>query len=165
MHAGDNISLLDIGCHHGELLLKAKDKISRGVGIDPHVKTGNITASIKLINGMFPAALESADKFDCITALAVLEHIPANEQTVFMKACYDRLNKNGNLIITVPDAKVDKILSVLTLLRLVKGMSLEEHFGFKAATTPALAYATGFTMLMHEQFQFGLNNLFVFSKM
>ena len=157
-------SVLDIGSHQGELLLMASAQISNGLGIDPLCITGQIAPKIHLRQGMFPQVLGRAEAFNCITALAVLEHIPTQHQPAFMAACHQHLLPNGLLIITVPNAIVDKILAVLTQLKLVKGMSLEEHFGFNAASTPALAKQAGFTMEAHKKFQLGVNNLFVFRK-
>lgn len=159
-----NDSLLDIGCHKGELLIQVKDKIRNGVGIDPHCGNTSIASHIRLINGIFPEALNEGERFDCITALALLEHIPAHAQVAFMNGCCEALNKQGRLIITVPDAAVDRILHILVKLKLVDGMSLEEHFGFDVKNTPGLALNAGFTLALHQPFQFGLNNLFVFIK-
>jgi 2-polyprenyl-3-methyl-5-hydroxy-6-metoxy-1,4-benzoquinol methylase len=163
-HIQHNAVLLDIGCHKGELLQQVKNKISSGTGIDPHCSTCDPETNIKLLKGMFPAGLPPEQKYDCITALALLEHIPAAAQPAFMQACYDALGKNGKLVLTVPDASVDRILRVLAKLKLIDGMSLEEHFGFSVQAIPALASAAGFKLLLHESFQLGLNNLFVFTK-
>ena len=159
-----NAALLDIGCHKGELLVQVKHMINEGIGIDPHCPAGSIAPNINLINGMFPQVVPIGQHYDCITALALLEHIPAEAQPSFINSCYDVLNKNGKIIFTVPAAATDCILSILVKLRLVKGMSLEEHFGFDAKTTPKLAAQAGFKLLVHQRFQFGLNNLFVFVK-
>ncbi len=160
----EKASVLDIGCHKGELLLMIQNRITLGIGIDPLCEPSNPAQNIELLNGMFPGVLQDNQTFDCITALAVLEHIPSNEQLVFMKACYAHLNNDGKLIITVPDAKVDSILAVLTRLGLVKGMSFEEHFGFNAKSTTQLALQAGLELVVHKLFQLGLNNLFVFTK-
>lgn len=163
-HVGNNVSLLDIGCNKGELLLKAQSRLTSGAGIDPHCRNEFIAPRVELINGMFPASLRSRDQFNCITALAVFEHIPAREQVAFMKACYELLPPHGKLIITVPDKKVDRILLWLKKLKMIEGMNLEQHFEFDAKQTPQLAIAAGFTMLFHQRFQLGLNNLYVFLK-
>lgn len=156
--------LLDIGCHVGELLLKASGQITSGVGIDPYCDSGELGTGLELIRGLFPGSLPAGARYDCITALALLEHIPNHQQQAFMSACFTVLNDAGKLILTVPDAKVDPILDLLLKLRLVKGMSLEQHYGFDAASTCRLAEAAGFRLLVHERFQLGLNNLFVFIK-
>ncbi len=157
-------SLLDIGCHKGELLMMAKDKIINGIGIDPLCTPSFPANNIQLLKGLFPGVLQNEKRFDCITALAVLEHIPLTEQASFMNACFLNLNEKGKLILTVPDAKVDNILAVLTRVGLIKGMSFEEHFGFDARSTVPVAEKEGFHLLIHKRFQMGLNNLFVFIK-
>jgi hypothetical protein len=49
-------------------------------------------------------------------------------------------------------------------VRLIDGMSLEQHYGYDITQTPALFCSAGFTLLNAKKFQFGLNNLFVFEK-
>ena len=68
------------------------------------------------------------------------------------------------MIITVPSPFVDQILKVLTTLRLVHGMSVEEHHGYDIKQTAQIFSAPNFRLLSHERFQLGLNNLFVFER-
>jgi hypothetical protein len=68
------------------------------------------------------------------------------------------------VIVTVPSPRVDDILGVLTRLRLVKGMSLEEHYGFDPAQTESVFSPPRFRVAHRGRFQLGLNNLFVFEK-
>jgi 2-polyprenyl-3-methyl-5-hydroxy-6-metoxy-1,4-benzoquinol methylase len=156
--------LLDVGCHQGEMLFLLHKKIKHGVGIDPLCTTTSPYKNIELLVGKFPEMLSNTQQFNAITALALVEHIPEQELPAFFQNCYHHLLPNGRLICTIPDEKVDKILSVLTRWRLVKGMSLEEHHGFKVEDTPKLAAGAGFQLLKHSQFQLGMNNLFVFHK-
>ena len=145
-------------------MLKAANKISKGIGIDPLCDSGFITGKIELIKGIFPSSFKKPYKFNCITALAVLEHIPADKQGEFFDVCYSLLLANGKLIITVPDAEVDDILQLLKKLRFVNGMNLEQHHKFDSNKTPELAAAAGFKMLLHKHFELRLNNLYVFVK-
>jgi hypothetical protein len=59
---------------------------------------------------------------------------------------------------------VDAILAVLTRLRLVHGMSLEEHHGYDITDTPKVFGPPAFRMLLHDTFQLGLNHRFVFER-
>ena len=96
--------------------------------------------------------------------LAVLEHVPAGQKPIWVEACHARLVKGGVVVLTVPSLRVDSILAVLRFLRLVDGMALEEHHGFDPNEVGPLFEAAGFQRVIHKTFQFGLNNLFVFSK-
>jgi hypothetical protein len=74
------------------------------------------------------------------------------------------LKPNGRLIITVPSPMVDHVLKVLKFLRLIDGMSLEEHHGFEVHQTTAIFPAKDFRLVKRKRFQLGLNNLFVFER-
>jgi hypothetical protein len=67
------------------------------------------------------------------------------------------------VIATVPSARVDGILDVLSRVGLVAGMSLEEHHGFDPSEVPRSFGSDGLRLVRHDRFEFGLNNLFVFS--
>ncbi len=162
-HISPQSEVLDIGCFDALMFQKLGNNLLYGIGIDPLVQEQK-TEKYELIRGFFPDALPNGKTFDAITLLAVLEHIPATVMDSFSKACFEYLKPNGKLIITVPDAKVDHILEVLKFFRLIHGMSLEEHYGFDVSQTPDIFTQAGFSLLRHETFQLGLNNLFVFQK-
>jgi 2-polyprenyl-3-methyl-5-hydroxy-6-metoxy-1,4-benzoquinol methylase len=158
-------TVLDIGSADGELL-RLLGRASN-VGIDPLVgKPGRHSFGL-LIRGDFPNDLNDlaeAIRFDTITLLAVLEHIPSGKQAAFAQAIARYLTPGGTVVLSVPSPRVDAVLAVLHTLRLIHGMSLEQHYGFVAASTVPLFEAAGFRLTVHRKFEFGLNNVFVFTK-
>jgi SAM-dependent methyltransferase len=156
--------VLDIGCNNGELFLQCESLIGEGVGIDPELKEPVSTAKYRLIKGMFPVDLGDTEPFDVITMLAVLEHIPRGQQRGLAESCSRLLKPRGLLAITVPSPLVDHILNVLRFLRLIDGMSLEQHYGYEPRETVSIFTVDGLVPQEIAKFQMGLNNLFVFVK-
>jgi SAM-dependent methyltransferase len=103
-------------------------------------------------------------EWDVVTMLAVLEHIPPAEQIRIAAACARLLRPGGRVIITVPSPAVDHILAVLRRLRLIEGMSLEQHYGFAPADTVRIFAPPAFRLHRRETFQLGLNHLFIFER-
>ena len=160
-----NDKVLDIGCFDESLFKKLKSKpIRKSFGLDPLLKTPITSAEYRLIPGKFPEDLPNGNSFNCITMLAVLEHIPRQEQLKLSENCFDHLEDLGRVIITVPSPFVDKILWVLFKLRLIDGMSLDEHYGFNVDDVPLIFKSEQFKLIKYNTFQLGLNNLFVFEK-
>ncbi|MEH6538119.1 MAG: methyltransferase domain-containing protein [Psychroserpens sp.] len=158
--------VLDFGCFDGYLFKTLEDKpIQPSIGIDPLLKETIYNGKHKLISGKFPESLSENETFDCIVMLAVLEHIPRVQQKKFSQEFFKHLNPNGRIIITVPSPFVDHILTVLTKLGLIEGMSVDEHYGFETKEVFTLFEAQNFRLLKHKKFQLGLNNLFVFEKL
>lgn len=163
-HIPHGSRVLDVGCADGALFEQLRGRLGKGVGIDPDIERTVETEAYLLIAGRFPADLPGGAPFDVITMLAMLEHVPPQENAELARACAARLKPGGKLILTVPSPGVDRILDVLRAFRLVDGMSLEEHYGFETSCTPALFAHERFTLQRAEQFQLGLNNLFVFRR-
>ncbi len=158
--------VLDIGCYDASLFEKLSIKpITESIGLDPLLKETIKTEYYTLLSGKFPDDLPSDKTFNCITLLAVLEHIPKEEQLKLSEDCFNYLESSGRVIITVPSPFVDHILWILTKLRLIDGMSLEEHYGFKVEDVPLIFNSKQYKLIKHKTFQLGLNNLFVFEKL
>ena len=154
--------LLDIGAADAPLYRKVPN-LDAYVGVDPDLPGDRqIAANARLTKGFFPQCVRNEDAFDCITMLAVLEHIPTSEQSNLANACRSHLKPGGYLVITVPSPLVDRILALLKWLRLIDGMALEEHYGYDVSKTPGLFCSAGFRLHRKTRFQLGLNNLFVF---
>lgn len=155
--------VLDIGCADGALF-RIVPGLGESVGIDPTLTAPATVGAARLQKGNFPADLPDAAPFDAITMLAVLEHIPRHEQAALAQHCRDALAPGSLLLITAPARMVDHVLTVLQFLRLIDGMSLEEHYGFEPGETMAIFGHAGFRLVKAERFQLGLNHLFVFER-
>jgi 2-polyprenyl-3-methyl-5-hydroxy-6-metoxy-1,4-benzoquinol methylase len=156
--------ILDIGSAEGALFRQLKISGAHGMGIDPTLKSNSDANGVPLIAGFFPKDLPAVEPFDVITMLAVLEHFPPAQYGDLRRGCAQFLKPGGRLIITVPSPAVDGILSALKFLRLIDGMSLEEHHGYEVGRTVEIFPAEDFRLLKRATFQLGLNNLFVFER-
>ena len=155
--------VLDIGCADGALarLVPGLDYL----GLDPGLDASCNVPSGRLVKGCFPADLPpDVIEFDCITMLAVLEHIPLEAQASLAADCFRFLRPGGLVLITVPSPAVDYVLAVLKGLRVIDGMSLEEHYGFDVRRVPECFAEASLEAVVHRRFQLGLNHLFVFRK-
>lgn len=156
--------VLDIGSADGALFQRLPGLDRASLGIDPTLETNISVNGVDLIAGFFPDDLPPVAPFDVITLLAVLEHFPAASYTALNHGCARFLKPGGRLLITVPSARVDSILAVLKCLRLIDGMSLEEHHGYDVDRTPEIFSGEAFRLLQRRTFQLGLNHLFVFER-
>lgn len=95
--------------------------------------------------------------------LAVYEHLGASRELITSET-YRIVRDQGIVILTVPSAAVDPILKVLAAVRLIDGMSIEEHSHFNSSDTIKYFEKCGFSLKHHHRFQLGLNNLFIFKK-
>ena len=154
----------DIGTYDGSLFTMANRRIAGGVGLDPELVVDEIRAgAIQLRRGLFPADLPNAESFDAITALAVLEHIPRDGLARLAIDVAAHLAPGGRFIVTCPTPMVDRILAVLTTLRLVKGQSLEQHYGLHPDELIPI-FGAQLRLTVNASFQLGLNRLMVFVK-
>jgi hypothetical protein len=157
-------TVLDIGSADGALFKALGPHLGGGLGIDPTLREPVTVGATRILPGFFPKDMPEVPPFDAITMLAVLEHIPALEYEALRGGCTRFLKPRGNLIITVPSPLVDHILAVLKALRLVDGMSLEEHHGYRVEETEKIFAPPAFKLVCRKRFQLGLNNLFVFQR-
>ena len=160
----DAARVIDIGAHEGELFHSLGLRLQEGFGVEPLRQEILRAERFTIVPGFFPGARPATGGWDAVTMLAVLEHIPAPAQAALAQACHELLKPGGRVIITVPAKAVDHILAVLRALRLIDGMSLEEHYGFEPADTARIFSAPGFRLLHRSRFQGGLNHLFVFER-
>jgi 2-polyprenyl-3-methyl-5-hydroxy-6-metoxy-1,4-benzoquinol methylase len=159
--------VLDIGCADGALFAALGNSVGAGsLGVDPTLREPLAVNGCALLPGFFPQAVPAdAGPFDVVTMLAVLEHFPQSSHASLRSGCERFLRPGGKLLITVPSPQVDRLLVLLKSLRLVDGMSLEEHHGFKVGRTVEIFPPQQFQMVLRRRFQLGLNNLFVFERL
>jgi SAM-dependent methyltransferase len=158
--------VLDVGCFDGCLFRQLGTRVAGGVGIDPELPDRpDAPDGTRLVRGRFPDDLPpDTVAFDAITMLAVVEHVPAEVQRQWATACEQRLRPGGRLVITTPAPAVDRLLDVMRAMRIVDGMSLDEHYGFDPRLVPERFATPGLQMVRTERFQLGLNHLFVFER-
>jgi SAM-dependent methyltransferase len=163
-HLPTNARVIDIGAHHGELFSLMGAKLGEGFGIEPLLTAPIRSRRYQVQPGYFPIVQPPGEGWDAVTLLAVLEHVPSAEQGRLAQACARMLKPGGKVIITVPSPAVDHILSVFRTLRLIDGMSLEQHYGFNPDDTLQIFTPPHFHLYCRKSFQLGLNHLFVFVK-
>ncbi len=155
--------LLDIGGFDGSFLTRIYQKLRSGVCIDPRLeekRDGKITFVKARVDGLLPFPDES---FDVVTMLAVYEHL-GEQRELLTSESFRVCRKNGLALLTVPAGAVDAILKILIKVRLINGMSIEEHRHFEVSETVRIFEEAGFQLKRRSKFQAGLNNFFVFQK-
>ncbi len=154
--------LLDVGCHDRSLIDRVHPRIESAVGIDTNV-TSSSDGRVEILRGRFPDDRRFDDAcFDCITMLAVLEHV--DDPAVLATECERILAPGGRLVLTVPHPRVDVVLDILMFLGLADGMAAEEHHGFDVEATRSLFETAKLSLFRERRFQLGLNRLYVFEK-
>ncbi|GGY73502.1 class I SAM-dependent methyltransferase [Pseudoduganella plicata] len=96
--------LLDVGSAHGWFLEAAAPAFD-AIGIEPDAEVGSKAAQrgFQVRQGYFPDALRSDETFDVIVFNDVIEHIPDIGSA--LRACHDRLNPGGILILNLPNSR------------------------------------------------------------
>ena len=112
--------VLDVGCDDGALFRALGPALREGVGLDPALERAAEGDRYRLLPGAFPAdAPDEPGSFDAVTMLAVMEHVPPDDQPKVVERAFDLLRPGGRFILTVPSPAVDTILDVLIRLRLL----------------------------------------------
>lgn len=155
-------TLLDVGTGDGAFLLYLNGHVRTAVGIDPYLTQPASRDNCRLIPGSFPYDYDEDITFDVITLLAAIEHIPMDEHPCVVNGCWKYLNPGGQVILTVPHPRVDRLLDVLKKLRMIEGFSMHEHYGFNPECLPHVF--KGWRHVKKERWELGCNYLFIFEK-
>jgi SAM-dependent methyltransferase len=95
-------SLLEVGCGYGYLLEEAKEYFSRRVGTDFSPQATRL-ASTKA-DEVYEGGIEqvpAANKFDCVIATHVIEHV--YQPLEFVRQLISRGKPNGTVVLAAPD--------------------------------------------------------------
>ncbi len=115
--------ILDVGCGDIEMLefLRRKKKVTLSVGID--IQKNLIKNDIPIVRGDAENLPFKRKSFDCITATAILEHLPQPEKAIYEFRSI--LKSKGILIITTPNPIYSKLADVVAKFKLKYKEGLE----------------------------------------
>lgn len=127
-HVNGNSRVLDIGCgSDGSMLLALSPHIKEGIGIDIRADETR-KENISIRRGSFDGAVLpwTDDSFDCVTLLAVLEHV--DDRAGLLREIRRVLKPGSALVITVPTWRAKPVLEFLAFkLKIVSEEGVREH--------------------------------------
>ena len=101
-------SLLDVGCGEGRFLCEASKRFPHKelIGVDVSERAveyaGLLNPNVKFVCGDITDAALFSRKFDLITLIETLEHLPPEQVSDFVKGLRQYLHDDGVLILSVP---------------------------------------------------------------
>ncbi len=154
----ENCILCDIGCgFNAKFLHDMVPFIRKGIGIDKKVY------EIELIKTNVEKYIPlPTDYVDCVTLLAVLEHLDYPNQ--ILKECNRVLKPGGSLILTTPTPLSKPILEFLSFkLNIVSPAEISDHKNYFNSTqlSRILLEECGFNKVIAKTFQMRLNNVVI----
>jgi 2-polyprenyl-3-methyl-5-hydroxy-6-metoxy-1,4-benzoquinol methylase len=145
----ENRTVLDVGCGNGGFLMLARAVAATVSGIEPDELSREYIARDGI--AVFAAMEELDGIYDVITLFHVLEHV--REPREFLARLADRLAKNGQLVVEVPNAD-DSLLSLYRNEQFSSFTYWSCHLRLFSRTTLAtLAKQSGLTVNYIKQVQ------------
>ncbi len=99
------------------------------------------------------------DSVDCITMLAVIEHL--EQPSEIIKECWRILKKEGVLIMTTPKAKSERLIKLYSAEFRRNPSEHKHYYNYNSMQNLLRGY---FSIAVYKNFLFGLNQLFVCNK-
>ncbi|MPY90751.1 MAG: methyltransferase domain-containing protein [Luteitalea sp.] len=153
--------LLDFGCSAGALARFVEP--ARYVGVDTD------RAALAQARALYPTHrflsldefdASSADQFDIVAALAVIEHLP--DPLTWLQSMRARLNPAGHLVLTTPDPALQWAHEAGARVGLFSREAAAEHQTLlDQRALRALADRAGFQLTRYQRFLLGANQLCV----
>lgn len=154
-----NSTVLDLGCGYQAFLLRnISHLIKHGRGIDIRVVKDNLPKNIMLIDGNINNGFPNIkQKFDVVTALALIEHIKNPKSLVFHAHRF--LKKGGKLIITTPSPYAKPVLEILAYqIHLISEQEIRDHKQYLSKSELyKILKNVGFEKIKVRYFQLGFN--------
>ena len=95
--------LLDVGCGPISSDYPYADKASRVTCVDWNLKaSGALPPHIECLDGDFTSVDLRPNSYDSIIAADVFEHIPLEQESLFVEKCVASLRPGGKMVISVP---------------------------------------------------------------
>jgi len=152
-------AVCDIGCGmQGSFLRSISSHIASGVGLDKKVspyQDGKITLRRSHLGDRLDLPSQT---FDCVTLLAVLEHLAQPEE--ILEEAYRILKPGGVLLLTTPTPLSQPLLEFLAFkLRLISQEEISDHKRyFSGKEIQSILHGIGYQAVELSTFQFKLNN-------
>ena len=166
-HIPKDCVLCDVGCgFNAKFLHDISPYVRKGIGLDKKIENFK-SVNLELIKSKIEKELPlPSSHVDCITLLAVLEHLEYPEN--ILKECHRILKPEGVLILTSPTPLSKPLLEFLSFkLNIVSPVEISDHKNYfnSAQLIRILKDECGFRRVIAKTFQFGLNNFVIANKM
>ena len=154
---------VDIGCgFYGRFLMNIAYQIRKGYGFD--IRGNDLTwRNIRIVNnsrfgGKLPLKANTAD---CVFMLAVLEHLPMDNE--LFEEGVRVLKTGGVIVLTTPTPIAKPVLELLAYrLHIISEASIREHIHYyNREELVHKLLKNGCRVLSYQRFQFGFNQMIV----
>lgn len=149
--------VLDYGCGVGALAPMCKPDAYLGIDVD---RTMLEIARRKHPQFNFVSEVSEAEKFDTITALAVIEHVP--DPVALLRKFKRMLKPKGHIVLTTPHPSSEWLHTLGAKIGLFSREASEEHQQLiNYEHMQELGAKSGLVLEKNRRFLFGANQLFV----
>lgn len=164
----DNSVVLDFSCGSQAFLLKhLANRISYGKGIDFGIKKEKPfeNISIEPMASDYGVLKRDSHKYDVITMLAVIEHVPLKDVVRLLKLLKSKLKKDGKIVMTTPTTRGQFVLELLAFkLHIISEKQILDHKKYyNKEDFVSLSKDIGMKLESYATFQIGMNSIIVLS--